>query len=247
MDSKLAILEVVVDDPSCVLRWVTDEISRLPEELRPTELSRWERPKRHQVHPLSDRKVVREHLSACGGGFFLRGRKFKYEVNLGVSDASITLWIDQGDTRLLSLHKELFMILEPIGYTYGFSSSWSEYCHRNEYKFKFSDGGSSTSFVGRAHKRYVPGLYWVNYFSDEYRDAMSLSLENIAAQSQAILTRLQRGTILRIYDRPVDWISNIETIDDVVFATPGFFSKRRIELPPNLSRLSEFSLKRHWP
>ena len=93
-----------------------------------------------------------------------------------------------------------------------------EYEHRNGTTVFFTDGqgGSAHLWFGRDYRRYVPGLYWLNYFSREFRDKHQIDVDVLAQRTGARIQEMVNGYLVRLYDSPTQWIECRDRIDEVI-------------------------------
>ncbi len=106
-------------------------------------------------------------------------------------------------------------------------------------------------WFGRDYTRYIPGLYWRNYFSHQYAEEHGLDVTGLAARMNWKLSEMSGGWLLHLYDSPEAWRDEAQKVDDFLFDTPGFFSKRRLEVPASVSPRQTAALVerlgREWP
>lgn len=147
----------------------------------------------------------------------------------------------------------LFSALDSQAMVYAYAGMDGEIDHRNGYLMRYTntEGGFVHGWLGRDFHHHVPGLYWLNYFSREYTRKHSIDIADLAQRTGGTATELPNGHMLRLHDSPLEWDSRAEKIDDVIFETPGFFSKRRVTIPESVHTLEanrvigEFG--RQWP
>jgi hypothetical protein len=219
------------------LRWVREESHKLPAELRPTHFSEGERAKRGPENSVANSNMFGQFVERCRIGFFLHGVRFKINVTLCRKLASeIMFWASEKDLRFVQHSSTIFKSQESYGITYGYAASTYEQHHRNQFSVEFVDGGIGRGLCGCDFNRYVPGLYWLNYFSNDYIGQMDIDLEELRDRLGALLLSGSRGHMLRLYDHPSDWPKNLETVDDLIASTSNFFSMRYVDIPRNLYR-----------
>lgn len=106
-------------------------------------------------------------------------------------------------------------------------------------------------WVGRDYERYVPGLYWLNYFSREFAALHGIHLERLSEGLQAEVSELENGWLVKLYESPKQWAGFKDPVDEFLFSTPGFFSKRRVTAPDKISFRDTpeliSRLGREWP
>ncbi len=147
----------------------------------------------------------------------------------------------------------LLSALDSQAMVYAQAGMEGEIEHRNGYVIRFSNtqGGYAHGWLGRDFHRHVPGLYWLNYFSREYAKKHSMGIAELARRTGGTATELRNGHMLRLYDSPLEWAARTDDIDDVIFETPSFFSKRRVTIPDSLQTLEvegvTSELRRQWP
>jgi hypothetical protein len=107
------------------------------------------------------------------------------------------------------------------------------------------------AWFGRDFRRYVPGLYWLNYFEAGYLRERGVDLQEIILVLPGKLTNLQNGIVLQLYEKPSDWQQYSSQVDDVLSRANGFFSRRRVVLPPVTTLREVFDVSaqidKQWP
>ncbi|MHC4445408.1 MAG: hypothetical protein ACYTF1_03090 [Planctomycetota bacterium] len=124
-------------------------------------------------------------------------------------------------------------ILDKQGLYYVKAGAPQEFDHRNGLDVTISDnrGGIGHLWVGRKYDRYVPGLYWLNYFSFEFATMHGVDIERITQLQGAKIDKLKCGYLVQLYESPDQWPEFKDSVDDFLFSATGFFSKRRVNVP----------------
>ena len=107
----------------------------------------------------------------------------------------------------------------------------AEYEHRNGYEFRISPTGRCHGWFGRDIRKYAPGLYWYNYFSDAFAAMHSINVARLAAALKGDYARLDDGCALKLYQLSEQWHSAAHVVDDTIAATQGVFSRRGLSIP----------------
>ncbi len=117
-----------------------------------------------------------------------------------------------------------------------YATSYGSACFEEEFEFRNyhcpEAGKTSVSMVGCDLRRYIPGLYWLNYFSNKLIEERSLDLEQIASLLDGQILHMEKGAILKLYDRPEDWFAKKDRVSKALLSIPGFFSMARVERAP---------------
>jgi len=119
---------------------------------------------------------------------------------------------------------------------YGYAGMAREIDHRNGYTVRLVESGSGCGhgWVGRDYDRYVPGLYWLNVFPHEYIARHALDIAGLAARTGGKVHEFDWGVVLQLYESPELWVDKADRIDEIIYDTPGFFSKRRVDIPATI-------------
>ncbi len=247
------LLDAFFEYPEPVVAWAHSRFDQLPDDLAPTHFADSEHMVRKPTHSIANERCFSEFLRLHGGSGFYHGRRCSYDVTpYDNRPSEITLWGDAEDERFPRLGERLLELWEPLGMIYAFAGTWDEYRARNGYELQRPGGRSRSGFYGRDFRRYVPGLFWLNYFSDQYASQQSIDLEGIVADLGGRLFRLAHGWGLRLYDQPTDWSHRSEEVQRRIRNTPGFFQKPPLELPLGLSPREELdwvheNIGLRWP
>jgi hypothetical protein len=230
------LLNVKFDCQEHVMRWVMHGLQDLADAVRPTHFGETERIRRKPTNLLSDHRRFAFFLEKHKGGFWLYGVKFKVNVTLsrGVVPSEVAFWASAKDARFVQHTAGILQNVDEYDPVYGFACDWDEYRARNGYTLYYVDHGHGEDWCGRDFRRYVPGLYWYNYFGTQYVEQFDLDLASIQQRLKASLLPAKHGHLLRLYDSPTDWQDRRDQIDDVLYETENFFSIRRVELPTHV-------------
>lgn len=107
----------------------------------------------------------------------------------------------------------------------------AEYEHRNGYEFRIAPNGRCHGWFGRDIRRYVPGLYWHNYFSDTFVTTHGIDLIRLATEFKSEYIQHNDGVFLKLYQHSNQWQDMASAVDSVISATRGFFSRRGLSIP----------------
>ncbi len=134
---------------------------------------------------------------------------------------------------------------------YGFACDTEEREARNQYIVRY-ELGKSYGWFGRDFERYVPGLYWANWFSKRYVKHIGIDPLQLHAQLGGELRAVDdRGDLLVLFDSPFAWKSHYEHVGNVIRRTDRVFSRDQVELPRVLGAREhdEWSawVFREWP
>lgn len=235
-----------------VRAWIETGLEGLPSAVRPTHFGESERIRRNPTNQLSDRKRFNHFVARHRGGFFLYGTGFFVDITISTDVASkITFWGPRSDPRFPDFGPAILTCFDAHGATYGFGCDWGEYRARNGYVIHYVDRGRSEGWCGRDFRRYVPGLYWLNYFSDAYLERFPVDLPNVVSTLKAELLPAVSGKILRLYENPLDWEERCKDVADVIHRTDYVFSIRDVVIPTDLYQKDSLSPAaspaREWP
>lgn len=248
-----SVVEAHFTDAQCVSRWVDRTMSGLPQELRPTHFGDAERIRRGPNNEIADHERFDYFRSKNqGGSYFLYGEGLSIFL-LPFDRVPSSIWVSmpKDDVRLLRHGKSLLESFAHCGAVWCFGSLREEHVARNQFYMKYVDGGDITCFIGRDFRRYVPGLYWINYFANDYIRQMEIDVPALAERLGGAITELPQGMILRLYDRPGEWQARRKEVEDAIHQSKNFFSMRNVPIPTNLSCKNPkdfmWSPSKDWP
>jgi len=157
-------------------------------------------------------------------------------------------------TVATDLLRTWFPVLASEGMIYGWAGLSSEEDERNGYWLGRvgTDQRKAHGWVGRDYRRYVPGLYWLNYFSCQYAKVHGVDLESLALRTTGRLQRFEHGGLLELYESPEEWRDKNDLVAEVLKSTPGFFSKGHAAIPQMVAAPLQFEnvmdeLHKKWP
>ena len=229
-----------LESPGDLTDPVIAELLQLPSEIRPTHYGLTERPRRSPESSLNDMPRTRRFLDAHGTWFWLYGSRLTYEFMRttwgGLSWRVVGL---ETDTRFTRFGDTIVQLMDNFHATHGLGACWNEYESRHGYQIDFIDGGCEQDLCGRDFHRYVPGLYWMNYFSNAYCEAMQIDVPALVKALDGDVLKMRSGIRLRLYDKPTDWKLHASKVADVIHETKGFFSIRNVVIPTHLSKFED--------
>lgn len=96
----------------------------------------------------------------------------------------------------------LFQVLK---FDYGYVCHQAEYTEKNMVQTLLESGKVlREQAVGTEWPRYLPGLYWVNYFGEAYRKA-GMDFGNVSSE---LIANLANGVRLQMSQAPGDWLTD---------------------------------------
>ena len=228
-------------------------LCELPSEFRVSHFGGGERPVRKPNFEISNRRRFDEYLRRHENSVVLFGDGLHVDTHPRKNGLSELSWhVRKLPFKRLAQFHDVFAYLDDIGCLYAFAVLFEEWVCKNGYPFRFA-GSTSTNhnWVGRDCQKYVPGLYWMNYFSDSYAEQHTIDTSRLGTDLRIEPVRLSRGWLLKLYDHPCDWAQHLPHVDAVTLNTPGFFSMRRVDLPEVVEpqKITEFIAESNlkWP
>lgn len=232
--------------------WIVRVGECIPSPCQPLYFGASERFDKRRVFPFSDtaalRKRTKEHQSAAlhGEGLYIDaapwdrdyGRVIAYFRSAQIGTAAVSSW---------------FRALERCKLNYARACLSKEYDHRHKITIDFAGGNSGhlLAYIGRNYTKYVPGLYWLNYFSNTYIQRMNLDVHAIAKQAAAATTSVEGGYFLQLYEWPHEWELSSERVDTLLEGCHCFFSLRKAQIPRTIEEHKAtdliFKIGREWP
>lgn len=238
-------------DSTRLAEWMHLALQSLSPVLRPTRFGQGEIPR--SPGSIDDEAAFGRHLEKHGGSVWLYGRRIKY--NLSPFDripSEVYAWTSVSDETIWSRFDELVDLWDGAQALYGFGAAFDEHRDRNGYVLPLASGGRAEGWFGRCIARYIPGVYWLNYFSDEYLAQRGVRIHTLESAVGGRLRRLGRGALLLVFDRPEQWPQHAERINRTLASIPGVFSRTAVELPARaLEHREHFEwgqeLHKQWP
>lgn len=234
-------IEMYFDSQEPVIDWLKAG-APMPDGGEITHFGDGERPVRKPQFEIADQRRYAEYLRRRGYGATLFGARFfvcaspservPSEISFYPFESRSEKKKAEHEAALLALAHELFQRFDARGAVYGFAGEHEEWRHYNLYKWPCSRGSQrfNTSPSGKDFKRYVPGVYWMNYFSNAYADSRRIAIEPLAATLGGEVTRCPNGVIWRAFPDHRQWREHASKLADFVAGDDRFFSLRR--LPP---------------
>jgi hypothetical protein len=219
-------------------------LASIPAHMRLTHFSNGERCRRRPEFEIGNRSRFREYLASKryywfhGDGYLLdmtRHPSLPEPDAVRIVPDDIKVYarsVQHGCEALNSLLPD-FRRGEIL---YGCAGMIAEHDHRNSYAVRFveSSSGCMPGGGGLDYDRYVPGLYWLNVFPHEYISRHALDVRFLAVRTGGKIIEFDWGLVLRLYESPESWAEHADRIDQIIYETPGFFSKRRVSIPKTI-------------
>jgi hypothetical protein len=235
-------LHAYFSEPQPVADWIAQG-APLPGIARFTHFGDHEWPKRMAANDISNRTAFDAYRKHGSGGLYSPG--FRLDFHLTWQPAEVTFW-EYWNPRakphtlqlgVVNQAAPLFYALDTLRPMFGYAALSAEWQERHLYKYTpYWSERPSTAPVGQNPARYVPGLYWMTYFSKDYAATWDVDLDALAQRLDGDLRRLAYGTVLRLFERPEAWLEYHGRISQALASMPQFFSLDRVEvLPPELT------------
>lgn len=155
-------------------------------------------------------------------------------------------YADEG-TRHLELAREVMSFMDSVGADYGVAAESAEADRRNALVW----AGRNRMNVGRDIRKYVPGLYWLNYFGQRYVEMHNLDLAEITERLGGELVPLTHGHFLQLYPLAADWITGDGEVSTFLASHPKYFSIDGLPRPGDFredgSVVMSSEIFRRWP
>jgi hypothetical protein len=224
---------------------VAHSLLELTSELRPTSFSSGETGKRGKIPNAAS---FREFLVKNSYGYFLFAEKARYNLFLTPHGKFSKVVVDSLEDTLTE--SDAVIILKNVadcGLAFGFAAHPDEYEHRNRYVRRLGAAQFET-WIGRDLSMYLPGVYWLTVFSEEYRSIIPNPPTLLS--DTATVTQLNSGHwLVKAFPFPNDWTRYARSLDEWCAQQPSVFSKKRIkaqlDAAPDLATLSQ--LAGQWP
>ena len=245
------LIKAYFDEPNHVVDWQRHGLVRLPDHIRPTHFGLDELPTRSEANAIENREQFDAFLNAHECGCFY-GEGFSIDTSIFDNIPSeINVWSTIADARASEYGQPLFESWSEYGIVYGFGAAIAEQRARNGYEARLASGGTSEGWFGRDIRRYVPGLYWLNYFSEKYLDEHPLDVRAIAATLQGHVSPIGKGFLLKLYEQPDEWQAKADDVQRIVDQTAGVFSRTDVEVPQGLPVIEHLAwserIFKQWP
>lgn len=109
--------------------------------------------------------------------------------------------------------------------------------------------GSVEAYVGRNHRKLVPGLFWWNYWSLDWLASREVGLDRLPTSWAASTSEAPHAHAVVVASFPWrQWQQHVEAAESWVDETAGVFSIRKMMAlkPESLSELSALRFIRQW-
>jgi hypothetical protein len=192
----------------------------LPVELRPTHVSAGEGEKKSFI---ASTDALIESAVERRPGPYLTNHGCIYDISVPGTKSIICACFLPTTCRSTS---ELMKHMTLASPAFGFVAAEEERLHRNRVATKLGEN-TIESWVGRDITRYLPGIYWMTYVSNDLIRRHDLSTKPVEAIAKEVI-RCPDGAIFRLYDDPDEWARSKDKVDELCFAMHGVFSINRV-------------------
>ncbi len=219
-------------------------LASMPAHVRPTHFSSGERCKRRPEFEIANRPRLRKFLESHRFYCF-HGDQYHVDMTRNLDPPepdAVRILPDDIKVYSRSAQRGSDLLLSWLSdfcrgeILYGYAGMVGETDHRNSYSVRIVElsGGSVQGGIGLDYDRYVPGLYWLNVFPHEYVLRHAIDVPALAARTGGNVIEFVWGVVLQLYESPESWAENADRIDEIIYDTPGFFSKRRVDIPATI-------------
>lgn len=210
-------------------RDIASRLMGLPDELRPAYFTEDEGVIKKK-NSVSDWKLFGNFIAQNEIGFFLY-TKNKTCINLSCRFTNfheVRIYLEENVE--IEVIVDIFQCQSDLEPEFGFACQNDEYYHRNLQKITLGKNDVS-SWIGRDVGKFVPGVYWCTFFSDQYLASHNLNIDQLSKISiKSIPIGEQKGsTLLVYYDNPLDWQVYREKLDEFCATTEGVFSRNTVD------------------
>lgn len=217
--------------------WLLSGLQKLPERFHVTYFGEREWPTKKPEFEISNRERFLKYLEKheYTGGLF--GDRFWMHVSKSRGCSwSVTTYFSPRAKVAASDIVELLSVFDKYGAVFGFACSWGEYRRRNGWEISLPEarggtGGLAQGWFGRSFEKYVPGLFWISYYSNAFATKHGLDPARLAVVLAGTHVKLDSGAILQIYDEPSTWESKNDRVEAVLREDARFFYRGRVDLP----------------
>jgi hypothetical protein len=232
MNKYNTILQSYYPCDNSVYTWLRNTVNCLPEQIRPTSAGTSEIMRSKEAISIADPYIYEKYIQQYNGSLWLYGRGIKYSTATHHQIPSeIVAWVDRAKTDIAYYCNCLCEGWDAHNAYYGFGAHVDEYEIRNAYRILKGQHVIMSGYLGRDCRKYVPGLYWLNYYSDQYINELKLDIESIAYRLNVKLHKLRNGILMKLYDDPSSWREHEDMVKYVVANTSNMFSIDKVDLP----------------
>ena len=169
--------------------------------------------------------------------------------------SEVVWWCDPDDPRIFENWQTIFRGFARGKAWYAASYCTGEYSDRHDIDIPAEDEFGRMDWgarLGTDIRRYIPGLYWLNYFSHDYCNHLGIDVEELVRRTGAERYDYPEGVVLKLYDHPHHWEAHRDRILDAIDPIPYVFSLRRVDpvpeglTPPEARQWGE-QMHRRWP
>ena len=233
-------IDSTLEFPPQALRVVVAAFLALPDGLRPTHQSVGED---DVGEPICDRARQVETLAKRTSGFFLKGPRVTYDINLAGTKPIICNCFLEVEPSLAEQFLTHMATVQPI---FGFACAQEERYQRNRVTIK-QGVNTIESWVGRDTQKYVPGFYWLTLLPDALARQHAVSLSKVEKVAQEHIELEGGQHLFRFYERPEDWRAT-SAVAELCASLPGVFNVEKVkpQLPAAKNFLELNSMLREW-
>jgi hypothetical protein len=141
---------------------------------------------------------------------------------------SISIWIERKEVEGIGAAQWMAgafaMLCESLDFMFGFA-----YCN-GEYYSKNMNTTHGLSAIGQDPSRYLPGLYWINFFGKPYLEL--IGKKQLMTTPAALTKDIKNGVLVQFADDPLSWQGQkyVSTINDALdhIGRQYFFDRQNI-------------------
>jgi len=239
-----------------VLAWIERSFDELIPIFGFDECGQGERRVKEEAAPIRCASDLLDYLKRFGDCMFYGNRceanMFRFDNDV---PSRVTWFCEPDDPRIVENWQTIFRGFARGKAWYAASYCWGEFRDRHIMDFVAEDEFGKMEGevrVGTDIRRYIPGLYWLNYFSHDYCAQLNIDIEELVTRTGAERYDYPEGVVLKLYDHPHNWQAHRHRILDAIDPLPYVFSLRRVDpvpegLTPREALEWDNKMHRRWP
>lgn len=214
-------------------KWILSMVKSIPPPFSPTRFSESEKVPRSTRNSLANTDSVLRYMARGKPWYYFHsGGYFIYITFVKETMTDLAVY-GNDEEAFTAVVRHLASYFSRGELYYGNAATDMQHIHCNGFDVKIENSSSGTmkGFIGRDFRRYVPGLYWGNAFSDEYIAAHNLDIRSMCSACRGTFERIPSGYWVQFGNTPGEWLQYMQLVDNYVATTANFFSLRTVSVP----------------
>ena len=177
--------------------------------------------------PIEDSVQASRFLKSNEVGFFIHSSVGLMNVALRNHEFSTLHFYLKDEFEHLA--KPLVELLASCPTEFGYAAQAEEFKHRNRLELA-TPTGSFEALIGKRLENYIPGLYFITYFSSGQIVSKRINAGLLRQEAVDTFSTHNGSVVIKFFDDHKGWREHAERLDELCAQVEGIFSKRLTNL-----------------